>query len=137
MIHSTSFTQDHLGSIRTDFPVDNSILERTIFALALLEALARVGLPFIFKGGTSLLLLLDTSRRLSTDIKWRCTINPFISIVDLSHTHITDIQQARFSHLLRLLGIRYRRSALNLPRPSCKECAEEGEEDDEHFKQQE
>lgn len=68
MIHSTSFTQDHLGSIRTDFPVDNSILERTIFALALLEALARVGLPFIFKGGTSLLLLLDTSRRLSTDI---------------------------------------------------------------------
>jgi hypothetical protein len=48
--------------------VDSAILERSIFALALLEALASVGMPFIFKGGTSLLLLLEQPRRLSTDI---------------------------------------------------------------------
>lgn len=48
--------------------VDKSILERSIYALGLLEALARVGMPFIFKGGTSLLLLLESPMRLSTDI---------------------------------------------------------------------
>jgi hypothetical protein len=36
--------------------------------LGLLEALATVGMPFVFKGGTSLNLLLDTPKRLSTDI---------------------------------------------------------------------
>ena len=34
----------------------------------MLEALLKVGLPFIFKGGTALLLLLDKPMRLSTDI---------------------------------------------------------------------
>jgi len=33
-----------------------------------LEVLCRVKMPFIFKGGTSLLILLDEPRRLSTDI---------------------------------------------------------------------
>lgn len=39
-----------------------------MFAFGLLEALVRVGMPFIFKGGSSLLLLLDHPQRLSTDI---------------------------------------------------------------------
>lgn len=34
----------------------------------LLEASRKAELPFIFKGGTSLLLLPETPRRLSTDI---------------------------------------------------------------------
>ncbi|MBF0998144.1 MAG: nucleotidyl transferase AbiEii/AbiGii toxin family protein [Lachnospiraceae bacterium] len=34
----------------------------------LLEAIRQAELPFIFKGGTSLLLLPETPRRLSTDI---------------------------------------------------------------------
>ncbi len=54
--------------VRGSRKVDKTILERSIYALGLLEALARVGLPFIFKGGTSLLLLLDSPMRLSTDI---------------------------------------------------------------------
>lgn len=37
-------------------------------AFGLLEALARVGLPFTFKGGTCLMLLLEYPQRLSTDI---------------------------------------------------------------------
>lgn len=47
---------------------DPYILERSILAFSLLEALARTGAEFIFKGGTSLLLLLDKPIRLSTDI---------------------------------------------------------------------
>ncbi len=39
-----------------------------MYAFGLLEALARVGMPFIFKGGTCLMLLMDNPRRLSTDI---------------------------------------------------------------------
>ena len=36
--------------------------------MGLLEALARTELPFVFKGGTSLMLLLDSPKRLSVDI---------------------------------------------------------------------
>lgn len=68
MIKGTNFSLEHMRDIQRESPVDVSILERSIYALALLEALARVGMPFIFKGGTSLLLLLEKPRRLSTDI---------------------------------------------------------------------
>ena len=68
MVKPVCFTREHIEKIRSGYNVHNSILERSIFALALLEALARVGMPFIFKGGTSLLLLLEKPRRLSTDI---------------------------------------------------------------------
>ncbi|MGE4465647.1 nucleotidyl transferase AbiEii/AbiGii toxin family protein [Sphaerochaeta sp.] len=68
MVKPVCFTHEHIEKIKSGFTVDNSILERSIFALALLEALVKVGMPFIFKGGTSLLLLLEKPRRLSTDI---------------------------------------------------------------------
>jgi len=63
-----SFTSEHIWEIQRESHVDVSILERSIYALALLEALVKVGMPFIFKGGSSLLLLLKKTRRLSTDI---------------------------------------------------------------------
>ena len=63
MVRPVSFTREHIEKIRSGFTLDYSILERSIFALALLEALATVGLSFIFKGGTSLLLLLEKPRR--------------------------------------------------------------------------
>lgn len=47
---------------------DPAILERTVYAFGLLESLVRVNMPFIFKGGTCLMLLLKSPRRLSTDI---------------------------------------------------------------------
>ena len=68
MVMAESFTRERIQDIRSSYAVDSAILERSIFALALLEALASVGMPFIFKGGTSLLLLLEQPRRLSTDI---------------------------------------------------------------------
>ena len=70
MILAQNYTLEHIEAIRESKSVDRAILERSIYALGLLEALARVGLPFIFKGGTSLLLLLDSPMRLSTDIDY-------------------------------------------------------------------
>ncbi len=68
MINKDSFSMEHIESIVRNKKVDIVLLERSIYAFGLLEALVRVGLPFIFKGGTSLMLLLDKPRRLSTDI---------------------------------------------------------------------
>jgi len=48
--------------------LDPSLLERVVYAFGLLEALKKIELPFIFKGGTCLMLLLDKPMRLSTDI---------------------------------------------------------------------
>ena len=51
---------------------DIALVEKTIRAFSLLEALARSGCPFLFKGGSSLMLHLNTSRRLSIDIDIIC-----------------------------------------------------------------
>lgn len=53
--------------------VNPGILETAIHALALLGHLAESDLPFVFKGGTSLLLHLDPIRRLSIDIDIVCS----------------------------------------------------------------
>ena len=68
MLLRDNYTEEHIKDLRKLTGADPSILERTVFAFGLLEAISMVGLPFIFKGGTSLLLLLDSPRRLSTDI---------------------------------------------------------------------
>lgn len=51
---------------------DPGLLERCVVALTLLGHLAESGLPFLFKGGTSLLLHLESVRRLSIDIDIVC-----------------------------------------------------------------
>lgn len=51
---------------------DISLIEKTIRAFSLLESLARSGCPFVFKGGTSLMLHLDSAKRLSIDIDIVC-----------------------------------------------------------------
>jgi predicted nucleotidyltransferase component of viral defense system len=47
---------------------DKILIEKTVRALLLLEGLAASRLPFTFKGGTALMLLLNSSKRLSIDI---------------------------------------------------------------------
>ncbi len=47
---------------------DPGLLEKCVHALTLLGHLAESDLPFLFKGGTSLLLHLPEIRRLSIDI---------------------------------------------------------------------
>lgn len=47
---------------------DKILVEKVIRALSLLESLVISGFPFIFKGGTALMLHLNSSQRLSIDI---------------------------------------------------------------------
>ena len=63
-----NFSESHIRTLQADSKRDPGLIERTIFAFGLLDALCEVGLPFVFKGGTSLMLLLKHLRRLSTDI---------------------------------------------------------------------
>ena len=47
---------------------DKILIEKVIRALLLLEGLSKQKIDFVFKGGTALMLLLDSSKRLSIDI---------------------------------------------------------------------
>ena len=53
-------------------PTNPILVEKVIRAFSLLEALARSGCPFIFKGGSSLMLHFGSSRRLSIDVDIIC-----------------------------------------------------------------
>ena len=69
MINKTNFEKDYIEKQIQKYPkVDPTKIEMTIFAFGLLDELIRCGLPLIFKGGTSLLLLLNDPKRVSTDI---------------------------------------------------------------------
>jgi hypothetical protein len=68
MIQDIYFTKKWIDNVKKDFPaVDPTILEKTIYAFELVSSLVNEGLEFIFKGGTSLLLLLPKPARLSID----------------------------------------------------------------------
>jgi len=69
MISNQSRTKEWIIGIRTDSPGKDPILiEKMIMALTLVENLRLSGLDFIFKGGTSLILLLGMPHRFSIDI---------------------------------------------------------------------
>ena len=68
MLAKENYTKENIQRLRDISGNDPSLLEKTVYAFGLLEAIAKVGMPFIFKGGTCLMLLLDKPRRLSTDI---------------------------------------------------------------------
>lgn len=68
MIARESFTVQHIRKLQELSKMDPSLLEKAIFASGLVESLVISGLPFIFKGGTCLLLLLEHPMRLSTDV---------------------------------------------------------------------
>lgn len=68
MLQEKNFVEEHIRELQKSSGCDPTLLERAVYAFGLLEALARVGTPFIFKGGTCLMLLMEQPRRLSTDI---------------------------------------------------------------------
>ena len=69
VISNQSHTKEWILSIREDSPGKDPILiEKMIMALTLLEHLKLSGMDFIFKGGTSLLLVLGSPKRFSIDI---------------------------------------------------------------------
>jgi len=75
MIKEYCFTEEWLASFKkqpTHKRIDTAILEKMIYALHLLERLKENGLEFVFKGGTSLVLLLQEGNRFSIDIDIIC-----------------------------------------------------------------
>lgn len=75
MIKEHCFSDKWLDSFKSQAKhrrIDKIILEKMIHALHLLERLKANGLEFVFKGGTSLLLLLSKESRFSIDIDIIC-----------------------------------------------------------------
>ena len=70
MILDETFSPEWLLAVAKRFPkpVDLKLLEKVVHALKLLEQLQRQGLPFVFKGGTSLILHYEQPRRFSIDV---------------------------------------------------------------------
>jgi len=68
MISVKSLHPDWINSKREEFHADPIIIEKVIRALILLETLKTSKLDFIFKGGTSLMLMIQEPRRFSIDI---------------------------------------------------------------------
>ena len=68
MIKEKCFTEEWIDSFKAQTAhkrIDKIILEKMIYALHLLGQLKVNGLNFTFKGGTSLVLLLDGASRFS------------------------------------------------------------------------
>ena len=68
MLSKSIYTGEYIQELYERTGNDPALLERAIYAFGLLVAIKKVELPLCFKGGTSLMLLLDHPRRLSADI---------------------------------------------------------------------
>lgn len=69
MISKESFSKAWLEKQRKYFPkADPQLIERQIYAFELVGLFAKSNKPFVFKGGSSLILLLPEPRRLSIDV---------------------------------------------------------------------
>ena len=75
MIKDRCFTAEWLDQFKKQKDhsrIDKIILQKMIYALHLLEQLQLNKLEFVFKGGTSLVLLLEDGNRFSIDIDIIC-----------------------------------------------------------------
>jgi hypothetical protein len=71
MINPACFEKEWIENFRKQRQfsrINPPVLEKMIHALYLLQNLKREGLDFVFKGGTSLILLLENANRFSVDI---------------------------------------------------------------------
>ena len=68
MIQKETYLLDNIQRIKDKYNLDPELIQRAIFALGLVETLVAVGAEFIFKGGSSLMILNETPKRLSTDV---------------------------------------------------------------------
>ncbi len=90
MIKSESLLSDWISERRKKYSKDPAIMEAMIYALYLLEHLKQTDLEFIFKGGTSLVLLMNQPKRFSVDID--IILKPSVSqkILETYLSKITD-----------------------------------------------
>ncbi|MBL1215521.1 MAG: nucleotidyl transferase AbiEii/AbiGii toxin family protein [Ignavibacteriae bacterium] len=104
MIKKHCFSEEWINGFRREkkySKINPPILEKMINALSLLQHLVKNDLKFVFKGGTSLILLLDNSSRFSVDIdilttQNRETIEPiFNKIIDNSHFAKWELDERR------------------------------------------
>ena len=73
MIHPDSRTLTWIEKVASENNVkDRTLVEKTIRAFSLLEALVRSGCPLLFKGGTAEMLHLKSTKRLSIDVDIIC-----------------------------------------------------------------
>jgi len=69
MINKNQFNTDWINQVsKTNQNADKILVEKVIRALLLLEGLVKSEISFVFKGGTSLMLHFNSSKRLSIDI---------------------------------------------------------------------
>lgn len=104
MIKKHCFSEEWINGFRKEknyAKINPPILEKMINAFSLLQHLVKNDLEFVFKGGTSLILLLDDSSRFSVDIdiltrQSRETIEPiFDKIIDNSHFSKWELDERR------------------------------------------
>jgi len=83
MIDRVSYSKEWLDSLRAaNNGIDPALCEKMIRALGLLEELASNDLNFVFKGGTSIILLIENPERFSIDIDIN-TKTPKASVEDV------------------------------------------------------
>ena len=68
MITQNSIAIEWIENIAKSNKADKILVEKVIRALLLLEGLSESGLGYVFKGGTALMLLFNSGKRLSIDI---------------------------------------------------------------------
>jgi len=68
MINKRCFTRNWIETKQKDIKADPILIEKAIFGFELLLGLVKSGINFVFKGGTSLMLLLPEVKRLSIDL---------------------------------------------------------------------
>ncbi|NQU66515.1 MAG: nucleotidyl transferase AbiEii/AbiGii toxin family protein [Candidatus Marinimicrobia bacterium] len=69
MINREKLSLEWINKVsRENHNADKILIEKVIRALLLLEGLVKQNLPFVFKGGTALMLHLNSTKRLSIDI---------------------------------------------------------------------
>ena len=109
MIAEKCFGQDWINTKAKELSYpDKNVIERVVRAFSLLDMLARSGCPFVFKGGTSLMLLLqDTGTRLSTDIDIICPPETNIE---------TYLQEYAASGFVRYELVERRQDGTNIPK---------------------
>lgn len=89
MISPESRSLEWITKVAKDHNIkDYALVEKTIRAFSLLEALVRSGCPLLFKGGSSCMLHLNTSKRLSIDIDIICP--PGTRIEDYLHRYSSE-----------------------------------------------
>ena len=97
MIDMDSLSVSWIIEKRKKYSKDPSLMESMIYALYLLEKLKMTGLDFVFKGGTSLILLMPKPKRFSVDID--IVVDPKIDKDQLETYFMQLIQTGEFKRV--------------------------------------